>query len=342
MRPLLIALLCAAPAAGSDLTLRLSSLTGSEIIVASPGETLQYQVTGELTDANNQGLAFFAFDLGFQGGPLPQADAPTTAAMLNFATPLGLNNPAGFGGTQDGNGLVQIGGAQNTINQTFAAAPTGLVMTGIAAPGSPEVLVTGSFTAPSQAGTYQFILLNGHANVISAGATPNPFWRVEKAGIAGGSLGYHEMTVEVVDCAPPTNYCSGKVNSQGCVATLSFMGTPSLTGPDNFMLQATNVVNQQFGLYFWGVAPNAQPWLGGTLCVAPTLRRLNVHFSGGGAPAGTNCNGILPQQFPQVLMNNWGMQPGDQIYIQAWYRDPQHPDGTGVAMTDALQFTICP
>ena len=117
--------LLAAPSAASDLDLRLQAAGGATTVTASPGEALTYEVLGELTDANHQGLAFFAFDLAFDGGALVQADAPTSAAMLNFATPLGLNNPAGFGGTPSQGALLQVGGAQNTINQTFAAAPSG-------------------------------------------------------------------------------------------------------------------------------------------------------------------------------------------------------------------------
>ncbi|MDA0948779.1 MAG: hypothetical protein O2799_09665 [Planctomycetota bacterium] len=332
--------LLAAPSAASDLDLRLQAAGGATTVTASPGEALTYEVLGELTDANHQGLAFFAFDLAFDGGALVQADAPTSAAMLNFATPLGLNNPAGFGGTPSQGALLQVGGAQNTINQTFAAAPSGMVMTGVAAQGSPVLLASGPVTAPQQAGTYQLVLSNPHANVIAAGAVPNPFWRVERAGIAGTSN--LTLTIEVVDCTAPVPYCVGKANSLGCVATLSATGTASLTGADDFRLQATNVVNKQFGLYFWGLGESSLPWQGGTLCVQGPLRRMITHFSGGAGQAGTACTGVLDQLFPQTVMANNGLQPGDQVFLQAWYRDPQHPDGTGVAMTDALRVTICP
>ena len=332
--------LLAVASSASDLELRLQVPGGAATVTASPGEALTYEVLGELTDANNQGLAFFAFDLAFDGGPLDPADAPTSAAMLNFATPLGLNNPAGFGGTQSQGALLQVGGAQNTINQTFAAAPSGMVMTGVAAPGSPVVLATGPLTAPQQAGTYELVLSNPHANAISAGAVPNPFWRVERAGIAGTSN--LSLTIEVVDCTAPVTYCAGKANSLGCVATLAATGTASLTGADDFQLQATNVVNKQFGLYFWGVGEASLPWQGGTLCVQGPLRRMITHFSGGPGLPGTACTGVLDQLFPQAVMANYGLQPGDQVFLQAWYRDPQHPDGTGVAMTDALRVTICP
>lgn len=329
-----------AGAAASDLVLRLEDPSGATTISASPGEALSWQVVGELSDGDNQGLAFFAFDLAFDGGALAQGDAPTSAAMLNFATPLGLNNPAGFGGTPSQGELIQVGGAQNTINQPFAAAPSGMVMTGVAAPGSPLVLASGPLTAPTQPGTYQLVLSEGHANVIAANAVPNPFWRVERAGIS--SQGNQVLTIEVADCPAPVTYCTGKANSLGCVASLSASGTASLTGPDDFRIRATDVLNKQFGLTFWGLGDANIPWQGGTLCVQGPLRRMQTLFSGGAGLPGTACTGILDHLFPQAVMSNHGLLVGQQVHVQTWYRDPQHPDGTGSATSNALRFTICP
>ena len=72
---------------------------GGFSVTVLPGETVDYQVVGRLTDSLNEGLAGFRFDLEFDGGDLPQADAPTGGNMLNFTNPLGWSNPAGFGGT---------------------------------------------------------------------------------------------------------------------------------------------------------------------------------------------------------------------------------------------------
>ena len=69
---------------------------------------------------------------------------------------------------------------------------------------------------------------------------------------------------------------------------------------------------------------------------------MGAQFTGGAGPTGTNCNGEIHQLFSQVLMINRCLMAGDTVAIQCWYRDPPHADGTGVAMTDALTFTICP
>jgi hypothetical protein len=335
--------LLTAPTLADDLDLSVES-SGSNEVWVQAGDTVNYAVVGELAGTDNQGLAFFTFDLSFDGGPLPPADAPTSAEMLNFAIPLGINNPlggvyddAGFGGTPSNGDLLQCGGGQNTINQGFAAFPSGSVVTGIAAAGAPETLLTGSFTAPATDGDYTLSLLNLLANAISAGTTGAPHWDVDALG--EGAI--EALVVHVTDCIPSV-YCSAKVNSLGCTPELSFSGTPTLGGPNDFRIRATNVVNKQFGLMFWGLTPDNTPWLGGTLCVSGPLERFPVKNSGGGGPAGTSCDGTLQQLFPQGTLANHGITAGTQVYCQMWYRDANHADGTGVGLTAGVTFAVCP
>src|SRR5262245_13007435 len=152
------ALLGAIAAAAPASNLNVGVLSGGQTtITVSPGATVNYAVLGLLSDKQNEGLAMFAFDLAFDGRPIRPANPPTTQPMLNFAIPLGLNNPAGFGGTVKDGKLVQIGGAQNTIKNTFAPYPSGNVITGIARD-VPMVLVTGSLAAPYKNGTYHLTL----------------------------------------------------------------------------------------------------------------------------------------------------------------------------------------
>jgi hypothetical protein len=176
---LLAALLCVAAGGlpARNLSLNVHS-GGQNIITVAPGATVDYAVTGLLSDNENEGLAMFAFDLSFDGRPLKQADAPTKQPMLNFAIPRGMNNPAGFGGTVKNGALVQVGGAQNTINNTFAPYPNGSVITGVAK-NTPVVLVTGQLRAPYRNGTYHLKLSSLTANVIKKGETGVPFWRVD-------------------------------------------------------------------------------------------------------------------------------------------------------------------
>jgi hypothetical protein len=192
-------LLCCALAAlaplasATDLHLKATTGDGRATTAVPPGATVEYVITGELSDDENEGLAMFAFDLTFGGEELLPAAAPTEQPMLNFAPPLGLSNPAGFGGTPLAGALVQVGGAQNTILNSFAPFPTGNVITGVAAKGSPQVLATGTLTAPAQVGDYRLSIGNVMANVLKKEGTGVPFWLVDAAGV--GDTGDLEVNV---------------------------------------------------------------------------------------------------------------------------------------------------
>lgn len=204
---------CAPVAAASDLNLSIES-GGSNTVTVPPCSTVNYSVVGELSDNLNEGLALFVFNLAFNGGDLTPANAPNSAPMLNFATPLGINNPQGFGGVVMNGNLHQIGGGQNTINNTFAAAPSGAVLTGVAQPGSPEVLATGSLTSPDKPGTYTLAVFNVAANVIRQGESGFPFWAVDKAD--PGTLTFLTIVVEALSGSPASLSVAG-----GGVHTLS-------------------------------------------------------------------------------------------------------------------------
>jgi hypothetical protein len=170
----------AGPALATNLNLSVQS-GGSNVVTVLPGDNVPYSVLGELSDAASDGLAGFSINLSFTGGPLAAADVPSGPPMTSFNRPLGLTNPAGFGGTVAAGVLMQVGGAQNTIKNVFAPYPNGSVVTGVAQLGQPLALVTGHLTAPVAQGTYRLVPSRLSANVIQTGQTGNPFWRVDQA-----------------------------------------------------------------------------------------------------------------------------------------------------------------
>jgi len=191
-RLLFLLSLCPAAAAATDLNLSAES-SGQNRVTVTPGSTVSYSVVGELSDGGSLGLAMVSFDLSFSGGPLSQGTAPTSSPMSNFVAPVGLNNPAGYGGTVQGGVLRQVGGAQNTIINSLAPLPVGSVITGVAQPGSPQVLLTGTITAPTQVGTYTLSIDNVMGNVLRTGGTGDPFWAVDPAGVGSKT----SLTIEV-------------------------------------------------------------------------------------------------------------------------------------------------
>ena len=147
-----------------------------------------------------------------------------------------------------------------------------------------------------------------------------------------------------LEVAPKTAvYCTAKVNSLGCTPMIDFIGTPSATSPDPFTITGSTVLNFRNGLLFYGyLGPASAPFFGGTLCVQPPLRRTGVQNSGGTMPPAMDCSGLYSFDFNALIQSSVDplLVPGQQINAQYWSRDPLHLDGTGVGLTDAIEFVI--
>lgn len=138
-------------------------------------------------------------------------------------------------------------------------------------------------------------------------------------------------------------FCAGKVNSQGCVETISFTGIPSASGGSgSFVITASSIINQKSGILFYGYAPGNMAWQGGVLCTSGPLRRTPALNSGGNVGP-DDCSGTFAFD-----MGGWisgGADPnltaGKTGFAQFWSRDPASaPFATGV--TNSVQFTLGP
>ena len=125
------------------------------------------------------------------------------------------------------------------------------------------------------------------------------------------------------------------------MAAIAWSGSPNLSGADDFAVSCSDVPNQQFGLLFWGHASQSIPFLGGKLCVVSPLQREAVALSGGNA-GGSDCSGQFVQAFGHAGMVERGWIAGSSVFAQYWLRDPLHPDGTGVGLSNALAFVVGP
>jgi len=135
-----------------------------------------------------------------------------------------------------------------------------------------------------------------------------------------------------------TTYCVAQTNSQGCVPRIHSTGIPSLT-IGTLRIRASDVLNNKPGLLFWGFAPEAVPFLGGTLCVQPPIARTPVQFSAGNPPP-DDCSGEYGFHYSGFYMTTVGLSAGDRVYTQYWARDPADPSGTN--LTDAFAFVVEP
>jgi hypothetical protein len=143
-------------------------------------------------------------------------------------------------------------------------------------------------------------------------------------------------------CSPPVAYCTAKANSLGCLPAMTTSGNPSFAGPDNFVVSAQLVINQSLGLLIWARQPNATPFGGGTLCLLPPLHRTPISNAGGSPPGVRDCTGAISFQFSHAYASVHGFVPGDRVYCQVWARDVLAPDGTGLSLSNALEFRWCP
>jgi hypothetical protein len=164
-------------------------------------------------------------------------------------------------------------------------------------------------------------------------------------GVCDGSewnnnLGSFQCTVDLTTCVCTVAiYCTAKVNSQGCTPAIGYVGTPSLTGSDDFYIEASNVLNYRAGLLIWSRSPDAKPFLGGVLCVSPPIRRTTLQDSAGN-PGEEDCSGTYEFHMSQAYMAAYAIGCGDTVYAQYWSRDPlsvPHPAG----LTDAIEFSPC-
>jgi hypothetical protein len=139
--------------------------------------------------------------------------------------------------------------------------------------------------------------------------------------------------------SPPFFYCTAKVNSQGCTPSLFTTGAPSVHGGTQFRVGANDVINQKVGLLFWGRAPEALPFQGGTLCVDAPVTRTQAQISGGNTGT-VDCSGSYSFHWSSSYIQSKGLQVGDRIFAQYWSRDPGASFGSG--LTNAVDFTLIP
>jgi Tol biopolymer transport system component len=146
------------------------------------------------------------------------------------------------------------------------------------------------------------------------------------------------------ECSPPgpANYCSGQVNSQGCYTAMTYNGTASASAGSGFQLAGYNLLNNKPGLLFYSTKGlQAQPFQGGTLCLAAPVRRTPVSNSGGNPPP-DDCSGLLLFDFNAFIAT--GADPSlvecQRVWAQFWSRDPGIPPPNSTNLTDAVTFVI--
>jgi hypothetical protein len=141
--------------------------------------------------------------------------------------------------------------------------------------------------------------------------------------------------------ATPTTYCVGKVTSKGCTPLVTWTGSASLSGPDDFFLTASPALNKKVGKFIWGTAPKALPFAGGSLCVKLPFVR-GPHLDSGGSTTGSDCTGVYTWHFSQAYMAQKGVTAGSILYAQAWGRDQGFAAPNNSQLSNAIVFQVAP
>lgn len=139
--------------------------------------------------------------------------------------------------------------------------------------------------------------------------------------------------------ATPTTYCTGKVNSLGCLSAIDCEGAPSASGAGAFEITASNIKNGVNGLLFYSVSGAAAfPFQGGWMCMNGPRIRTPIQSSGGSPPPATNCSGAFWLEFNDLAGSDPSLVAGVNVQAQWWSRDPQSPSTTN--LTDAVEFEL--
>lgn len=156
-----------------------------------------------------------------------------------------------------------------------------------------------------------------------------------------------QLVVVASSCGNVVSYCTPGTTAIGCLALMSATGSPDANAGSGFVIRASNLDGQRQGLIFYGVDNSGfapLPWglSSSFFCVKPPTQRLPVGTSGGTAGV---CDGELSADFNSFMAANPSalggpFQGGEQVYAQAWFRDPPSPKST--SLSDALSFVVCP
>jgi hypothetical protein len=151
------------------------------------------------------------------------------------------------------------------------------------------------------------------------------------------------LTFDALWLPPISVYCTGKVNSQGCVPSIYASGGPaaSVSSTTPFVVGATGVVEGVVGLLFYGFARDIKPFQGAYHCVKAPTPRTPVQFSGS---SGAPCSGTFALDFNAWMKGGpaQAVPAGTMVTSQHWYRDLGDPAGFGTGLSDAIEFPVGP
>ena len=212
---------------------------------------------------------------------------------------------------------------------------------------NPPTPGVGMFPAPMDNLTFapleSFYVGGNPINVVNLTANPNPV-----TDLTTFFMGHFMVRGEGLATAP-TTYCTAKLGSVGCAPAIGHSGAASATAGSGFIVNGTDFINNKNCLLFYGVNGQAAlPYQGGTLCVAPQIKRTPSTNTGGNPPP-NDCSGI-----PAIDMNLFAVGgiggvplpalqiPGTVVNCQWWGRDPGFAAPNNTQLSNGLEYLVGP
>ena len=151
---------------------------------------------------------------------------------------------------------------------------------------------------------------------------------VKDGNNAAGSALSNNYPYDPALCPVPSTYCTAKTTSIGTLPTVSFTGSNSL-GLSTLAIECREAMPNKSGIFFYSNSgPAANPFQGGFLCMnPPILRSPGFVF---------DMFGYISLPLPFTIFD-----VGNTRQYQFWLRDPQHPDGTKIGLSNGGQVTFC-
>ncbi len=136
-------------------------------------------------------------------------------------------------------------------------------------------------------------------------------------------------------CAAVANYCTGAVNSDGTMATMSFSGS-QIVGDNNVTVSVSEAATNKAGLFYYGPNQTMTAFGDGFRCVSGATYRLQPIVQTDGFGFADKVVDLNNPPAPGGLIT-----AGSTWNFQFWYRDPMGPGGSGFNLSDGLEVPFC-
>lgn len=157
------------------------------------------------------------------------------------------------------------------------------------------------------------------------------------------TFGGGDRVVVVHGFSAPAVHCTGTMNSVGCVPQMTWSGSPSASGPDNFRVTCREVVPNVAGLLILSPTPGFTPFGPGNLCFAGQIRRRPVQVSSSTVGVPSNCSTyVLTDHLSQAYLAGLGFGVGTTVFCQYVSRDGGFPPPNNLSLSQGLRFTVLP